>query len=196
MAVAQAQGRRRQMREVQAPVAEQSLREAEANLANARSLLRRNQELAEKGFISRAALGEFDRAVAVADSQVKSTHRQLESARPAGSDYALADTAVAEARASADLAGARAPIFLGGAVCLASAAFGALAGVGSLSASQLHFIDLIINYLTERGIIDPSLLYESPFTDVSDQGLSGVFPAERSAEVLEIVRRIRATAAA
>jgi len=108
MAVAQAQGRRRQMREVQAPVAEQSLREAEANLANARSLLRRNQELAEKGFISRAALGEFDRAVAVADSQVKSTQRQLESARPAGSDYALADTAVAEARASADLAGARA----------------------------------------------------------------------------------------
>ncbi|WP_299131522.1 DEAD/DEAH box helicase family protein, partial [uncultured Amaricoccus sp.] len=78
----------------------------------------------------------------------------------------------------------------------AKAAFGALAGVGSLSASQLHFIDLIINYLTERGIIDPSLLYESPFTDVSDQGLSGVFPAERSAEVLEIVRRIRATAAA
>jgi HlyD family secretion protein len=108
VAVAQAQGRRRQMREVQAPVAEQSLREAEANLANARSLLRRNQELAQKGFISRAALGEFDRAVAVADSQVKSTQRQLATARPAGSDYSLANAAVAEARANADLAGARA----------------------------------------------------------------------------------------
>ena len=108
MAVAQAQGRRRQMREVQVPVAEQALREAEANLANARSLLHRNQELAQRGFISKAALGEFDRAVAVADAQVKSTQRQLETARPAGSDYALADAALAEARASADLAGARA----------------------------------------------------------------------------------------
>ena len=108
MAVAQAQGRQRQMREVQVPVAEQALREAEANLANARSLLRRNQELAQRGFISSAALEEFDRAVAVADAQVKSTQRQLVTAGPAGSDYALAGTAVAEARASADLAGARA----------------------------------------------------------------------------------------
>jgi HlyD family secretion protein len=108
MAVAQAQGRQRQMREVQVPVAEQALREAEANLANARSLLRRNQELAQRGFISSAALEEFDRAVAVADAQMKSTQRQLVTAGPAGSDYALAGTAVAEARASADLAGARA----------------------------------------------------------------------------------------
>lgn len=55
---------------------------------------------------------------------------------------------------------------------------------------------MIVNHLTERGVIDPELLYESPFTDVSDQGLSGVFPAERSAKVMEIVRQIRATAAA
>ncbi|HYO27269.1 MAG TPA: efflux RND transporter periplasmic adaptor subunit [Azonexus sp.] len=108
MAVAQAQGRQRQMREVQVPVAEQALREAEANLAKARSLLRRNQELAQRGFIASAALEEFDRAVTVADAQVKSTQRQLVTAGPAGSDYALAGTAVAEARASADLAGARA----------------------------------------------------------------------------------------
>ena len=55
---------------------------------------------------------------------------------------------------------------------------------------------MIVNHLTERGVIDPERLYESSFTDVSDQGLSGVFPEERSAEVMENVRRIRATAAA
>ena len=78
----------------------------------------------------------------------------------------------------------------------AKAAFSSLVDLGSLTASQIQFIDMIVNHLTERGVIDPELLYESPFTDVSDQGLSGVFPAERSVEVLEVVRRIRATAAA
>ena len=45
-------------------------------------------------------------------------------------------------------------------------------------------------------MIDPELLGESPFTGVSGQGLSGVCPAERSADVMQIVRRIRATYAA
>ena len=78
----------------------------------------------------------------------------------------------------------------------AKAAFSAIVDLGTLTAGQIQFIDMIVNHLTERGVIDPELLYESPFTDVSDQGLSGVFPAERSAEVMEIVRRIWATAAA
>lgn len=78
----------------------------------------------------------------------------------------------------------------------AKAAFSSLTDLGSLSASQIQFIDLIVNHLTERGVIDPALLYESPFTDVSDQGLSGVFPPKESADVLEIVRRITETAAA
>ncbi|MFO1210344.1 MAG: type I restriction-modification enzyme R subunit C-terminal domain-containing protein [Amaricoccus sp.] len=62
--------------------------------------------------------------------------------------------------------------------------------------SQIQFIDMIVNHLTERGVIEPALLYESPFTDVSDQGLDGVFPPKGSAEVLGIVRRIAQTAAA
>ena len=32
-----------------------------------------------------------------------------------------------------------------------------------LSANQLQFLDLVIDYLTARGVMDPSLLYESPF---------------------------------
>ena len=33
----------------------------------------------------------------------------------------------------------------------------------------------IITYLTKNGTIEPSMLFESPFTDMSDQGLLGIF---------------------
>jgi type I restriction enzyme R subunit len=78
----------------------------------------------------------------------------------------------------------------------AKAAFSGLVDLGSLSASQIHFIDLIVNHLTERGMIDPALLYESPFTDINDQGLTGVFSQKVSAQILEIVQRIQQAAAA
>lgn len=107
-AVVQAQAHQRQVREVQAPVAEQSLRQAESNLDNARSVLARNQGLVKKGFISDAALDELRKTVEVADAQVRTNRKQLETARPAGSDSALAAAAVAEARASAGAAHARA----------------------------------------------------------------------------------------
>ncbi|MDQ3524986.1 MAG: hypothetical protein M3451_08045 [Chloroflexota bacterium] len=57
----------------------------------------------------------------------------------------------------------------------AKEAFSAVLDLGSMTASQLQFIDLILNYLTERGVIEPAILYESPFTDVNDQGLTGGF---------------------
>ncbi|MBK7768398.1 MAG: efflux RND transporter periplasmic adaptor subunit [Sulfuritalea sp.] len=107
VSVVQAQARQRQVREVQAPVAEQALRQAQANLDNAKSTQRRNQDLFQKGFISEAALEQFRNTVDLADAQVRSTQKQLETARPAGSDSALAEAAVAEARASTDVARAR-----------------------------------------------------------------------------------------
>ncbi len=107
VAVTQAQARLRQLREVQAPVAEQALRQAQANLDNARSALRRNQDLFQQGFIGGAALDELRKTVELADAQVRSTQKQLETARPAGSDHALAVAGVAEAQASAEIARAR-----------------------------------------------------------------------------------------
>ena len=107
-AVAQAQARLRQLREVQVPVAEQTLRQAQTNLDNARSQLRRNEDLFQKGFIGEAALDDARKAVELADAQTRSTQKQLETVRSTGSDYAMAEAAFAEARAIAQAARARA----------------------------------------------------------------------------------------
>lgn len=72
---------------------------------------------------------------------------------------------------------------------------GVLAGQ-NLNANQIEFINLIIDHLTERGAMDPRRLYESPFTDFDDQGVSGVFRPERVAEIIEILQTVRARAAA
>lgn len=55
----------------------------------------------------------------------------------------------------------------------AKQAFAAFMSGGKLSASQIEFVNLIIDYLTDRGVMDPKRLYESPFMDIDDQGVSG-----------------------
>ena len=107
IAVTQAQARVRQLREVQAPVAEQNLRQARVNLDNARAALRRNQDLFAKGFIGEAALDDLRKAVELADAQVRSAQKQLDTAGASGSDYAMALAAVAQAQANAQAAQAR-----------------------------------------------------------------------------------------
>jgi HlyD family secretion protein len=106
-ALVQAQGRLRQLREVQRPVAEQTLRQALTNLENARVTLRRNEDLYQKGFVGAAALDDLRRTMILADAQVRSTRRQFETARDSGSDTALAKAGVAEAEATAEMARAR-----------------------------------------------------------------------------------------
>jgi hypothetical protein len=46
---------------------------------------------------------------------------------------------------------------------------GFLAGK-TMTANQIKFVNLIVNHLTEHGVMDPSLLYDSPFTDIAPQG--------------------------
>jgi hypothetical protein len=43
------------------------------------------------------------------------------------------------------------------------------------SLDQLEFLDLVIDHLTARGVRDPKLLYEAPFTDFDRNGVEGVF---------------------
>ena len=105
--VAQAEARLRQLRELQLPVAGQTLRQAEANLANARAQLDRNRQLYKSGYIGKSVLDDSERNVEVAQSQVDAARKQVETAQPAGSDSAVAVAALEQARASLQAASAR-----------------------------------------------------------------------------------------
>jgi type I restriction enzyme R subunit len=59
-----------------------------------------------------------------------------------------------------------------------------------LSANQLQFLDLVIDYLTARGVMEPSLLYESPFTDFDRNGVEGVFEHGDVVRLVQVLRDI------
>jgi type I restriction enzyme R subunit len=72
---------------------------------------------------------------------------------------------------------------------------GFLAGT-RLNASQIEFVNLIVDHLTEHGVMGAALLYESPFTDVTPRGPDDLFTAPQLEELLAILDRVRATALA
>ena len=106
-AVAQAEAKLRQLREVGLPSAEQGLVQAQANVTQLRRQYERTRELMAKGFVSQAALDDAQRNLDVAESQLRSAKVQVQSNSPAGSDFAVAQTALAQARASLGVAQAR-----------------------------------------------------------------------------------------
>ena len=63
-----------------------------------------------------------------------------------------------------------------------------------LTANQLEFVDVVINYLTERGYVETEVLYEAPFTDFSARGVDGLFAADEVMEMMGILGEVRARA--
>lgn len=78
----------------------------------------------------------------------------------------------------------------------AKGAFAAFLESRNPTASQIQFLDLVIDYLTARGAMDPRLLYETPFTDFDSNGVDGVFPPADVAHLVRILREIDAKTAA
>jgi hypothetical protein len=64
---------------------------------------------------------------------------------------------------------------------------------GNFSANQIHFVENIIDYLTQNGVIDPGLLYEPPFTDSHPEGLDGVFRDDDADQIILLVRSFNET---
>ena len=78
----------------------------------------------------------------------------------------------------------------------AKAAFNEFVGESNPTANQMEFLNLVIDHLTESGFVEPKRFYESPYTDFDDMGIAGVFSAEQAKRIIQIVKRLNATAAA
>jgi HlyD family secretion protein len=98
--VAQAEAKLRQLREVALPAAEQGFAQARANSLQARQAYDRTKTLQERGFIGQSQLDDARRNLDVADSQLRAAQLQVQTNGPAGSDFALAQTALEQARAN------------------------------------------------------------------------------------------------
>ncbi|MBK8814869.1 MAG: DEAD/DEAH box helicase family protein [Methylococcaceae bacterium] len=66
----------------------------------------------------------------------------------------------------------------------------------TVTASQLTFIKLIVECLTNNGTISDDLFYQSPFTDFAPTGPEGIFPAAQITRLNELIKDIRQRAVA
>jgi type I restriction enzyme R subunit len=64
------------------------------------------------------------------------------------------------------------------------------------TARQLEFINLIVDELTENGVMDAARLYEQPFTNISQQGPEALFLPASVTEIVRVLDEIRERAAA
>lgn len=72
---------------------------------------------------------------------------------------------------------------------------GFLAGT-TLGGNQIEFVNLIVNHLTEHGVMEAARLYESPFTDLSPRGPEGLFSSAQVDGLLAVLESVRASATA
>ena len=62
--------------------------------------------------------------------------------------------------------------------------------------NQIEFINLIVQELTQTGVMEPDRLFQSPFTDLNAQGPLGVFPPAKVTQIVQVLEDIRERAAA
>ncbi len=66
----------------------------------------------------------------------------------------------------------------------------------TLTSNQIEFVNLIVEYLTEHGVMEAGLLYESPFTDLNPQGPEGIFNSTQVDELIALLFQVRERAVA
>jgi type I restriction enzyme R subunit len=64
------------------------------------------------------------------------------------------------------------------------------------TANQLEFVNLIVNHLTQHGVMEAARLYESPFTDITPHGPDGLFKPAEIDELVRVLDAVRVTALA
>jgi type I restriction enzyme R subunit len=75
-------------------------------------------------------------------------------------------------------------------------AFSELLTGSTLTPEQIEFIDLVIEELTQNGIVPPERLFEAPFTDINAQGPTALFPMTQVTSIVKVLEEIKARAVA
>ena len=75
-------------------------------------------------------------------------------------------------------------------------AFSELVEGSTLTPEQIEFIELVIEELTQNGVVPPERLFEPPFTDINAQGPTAVFPMAQVLRIKQVLEDIRARAVA
>jgi type I restriction enzyme R subunit len=60
----------------------------------------------------------------------------------------------------------------------------------NLNPNQIEFVNMIVDYLTEHGVMDAALLYESPFTDITPQGPEELFTSPQVDELISLLEEV------
>ena len=106
-ALAEARARVRQLAQVQRPVADQQLLQAQAARRLAEAEERRARELLGRGFVSQARVDEAARALESARAAERAAQAQAQASREGGADRELAATRLRQAEAGLEAAQAR-----------------------------------------------------------------------------------------
>jgi type I restriction enzyme R subunit len=78
----------------------------------------------------------------------------------------------------------------------AKLAFAEILDNQTLNSQQIRFMDTIINFLNVKGIIEPSMLFEAPFTDINANGVSGLFNEKIATRIISLIETINHNAEA
>ncbi|WP_448510348.1 DEAD/DEAH box helicase family protein [Immundisolibacter sp.] len=130
------------------------------------------------------------------------TNRALTAADLAELERMLAESGVGDAQtiARASAAAQGLGLFVRSLVGLdreaAKEAVGDFLAGKTLGGNQIEFVNLIVDHLTEHGVMDAALLYESPFTDLAPQGPERLFSEPQINEIVAVLAQVRAAATA
>ena len=75
-------------------------------------------------------------------------------------------------------------------------AFGDFLNSGTASAAQIGFINMVIEHLTDQGVMDPALLYEPPFTGIAPTGPEHLFDENNVTRLFKTIQQMNDSAVA
>ena len=75
-------------------------------------------------------------------------------------------------------------------------AFSGFLVAGTASASQIEFVNMIVEHLTDQGTMDVALLYEPPFIDIAPTGPEPIFGTDKTERIVRAIRLMNESAVA